>query len=265
MKKLFAFAAGALLVMMLSEGVATAGLILDDILKRGELVVGITGEQPPFNLISKGGEVIGFDADLATSIARSMNLQVRLARMPFAELLPALQAGKVDMIVSGMTMTTERNTKVAFIGPYFVSGKGVLLKRKSVEMLKKEGLNSAKLRVATLKGSTSQALVEKAAPNAVLNLAASYDKAIDLLLQDQADVVIADFPFCAYMADRHSGQELMVAETRLSFEPLGIAVREDPLLINGLDNFLNTLILSGEMAEMHDRWFKSRAWFDQVP
>jgi polar amino acid transport system substrate-binding protein len=263
MKKLFCLAVGVFLI--LSAGVASAGPLLDDMLKRGELVIGITGDQPPLNVMSKEGEVIGFDADLAKAIARSMNLKARFSRMPFSELLPALQAGKVDMIVSGMTMTMERNTKVAFIGPYYVSGKGILLKRKSVEMLKTEGLNSEKFRVATLKGSTSQAIIEKAAPKAALNLADSYDKAIDLLLQDKADAVIADFPFCAYMADRLSDKDLVVAETKLSFEPLGFAVREDPLLLNGLENFLRILVMSGEMKELQDRWFNSRSWFKQVP
>jgi polar amino acid transport system substrate-binding protein len=169
------------------------------------------------------------------------------------------------MIASGMTMTTVRNTQAAFVGPYVVSGKGILLKRDTVEMLKKEGLNSDKFRISTLKGSTSQAIIEQSAPNARLSLAASYDKAIDMLLQGQADAVIADFPYCAYMADRLDDKGLVVGETRLSFEPLGLAVREDALLINGLDNFLKVLVLSGEMKSLQEKWFQSRAWFDQLP
>jgi polar amino acid transport system substrate-binding protein len=67
------------------------------------------------------------------------------------------------------------------------------------------------------------------------------------------------------MAARYSGKELVVGETNLSFEPLGIAVREDPLLINALDNFLQVLIASGDMKTLQDRWFKGRAWFKRVP
>jgi len=67
-------------------GTACAGAILDEILKKGELVVGVTGDQPPLNATSKDGELIGLDADLAHSIARSMNLTVSFFRRPFAEL-----------------------------------------------------------------------------------------------------------------------------------------------------------------------------------
>jgi polar amino acid transport system substrate-binding protein len=264
-KKIFLSAVFVLSVVLICFGVACAGPLFDDILKKGELVVGMTGDQPPLNAVSKDGELIGLDADLARSIAQSMNLKVSFAKMPFSELLPALQSGKIDMILSGMTMTPVRNTQVAFIGPYYVSGKGILLKYKSVEMLKKEGLNSEKFKVATLKGSTSQAVVEQAAPKAKLNFVDSYDDAIEMLLQDKADVVIADYPFCAYMAARYTEKELVVGETKLTIEPLGIAVREDALLINATENFLRTLVLSGGMTSLQEKWFQSRSWFEQLP
>ena len=98
-------------------------------------MVGISGDQPPLNGTTKEGRIIGLDADLANTIASGMDVKVRFSKMPFSDLLPALQAGKVDMVISGMTMTLDRNTKVAYIGPYLVSGKGILLKRTKVEKL----------------------------------------------------------------------------------------------------------------------------------
>ncbi|MDX2481894.1 MAG: transporter substrate-binding domain-containing protein [Desulfuromusa sp.] len=265
MKKILWSTVFVLSIVFVFGGVASAGPILDDIMRKGELVVGMTGDQPPLNAVSKDGELIGLDADIAHLIAQSMNLKVSFAKMPFAELLPALESGKIDMIVSGMTMTGERNTKVAFIGPYFISGKGILLRLNSIEMLKKEGLNSEKFRVATLKGSTSQTVVEQAAPKAKLSPVDSYDKAIEWLLQDKADAVITDYPFCAYMAARYPEKELAVAETKLTIEPLGIAVREDALFINLLENSLSTMSQSGAMKALHEKWFRSRSWFDQLP
>lgn len=265
MKKMLFFTLFVLSILLMCGSIACAGAILDGILKKGELVVGISGEQPPLNATAKNGEIIGLDADLASVIATNMNLKIRISRMPFSELLPALQEGKVDMVVSGLTMTPERNTKVAFIGPYFISGKGILVKLKSLEMLKKEGVNSEKFKVATLKGSTSQAIVEKAAPKAKLVPAVSYDEALNMLYQGKVDIVIADYPFCAYIADRYPEKELAVGETKLSFEPLGIAVREDTLWINALDNLLKLLIGSGDMSILQDRWLKSREWFKQLP
>jgi len=56
--------------------------------------------------------------------------------MAFSKLLPALEAGKVDMILSGMTIIPERNLKVAFVGPYFISGKTFLTKIETIAFVK---------------------------------------------------------------------------------------------------------------------------------
>lgn len=265
MKKSVVVAVLILFCVLLYGTVASAGTILNGILKKGELVVGITGDQPPLNATTKDGKIIGLDADLAQAIAMNMDVKIRFAKMPFSELLPALQTGKVDMIVSGMTMTPERNVKVAFIGPYLVSGKGVLTKDKSVELLDKEGVNSDKFKLAALKGSTSQLVVEKAAPKAKLVPAASYDEALNLLFEDKVNAIIADYPYCAYAATRYADKELAVGQAKLTFEPLGIAVREDTLLINGLENFIKLLSGSGDMKALQDKWFKNAAWMKQLP
>jgi polar amino acid transport system substrate-binding protein len=265
MKKAVLLAVLVLFIALMLGGIASAGTVLEGILKKGELVVGITGDQPPLNATTKDGKIIGLDADIAQAIATSMNVKLRFSKMPFSELLPALQAGKVDMIVSGMTMTPDRNLKVAFIGPYHVSGKGILTKVKSLELLKKESVNSEKFKVATLKGSTSQYVVERAAPKAKLTLAASYDEALNLLFQDKVDAVIADYPYCAFVVARYPDKGLAVGEAKLSFEPLGIAVREDTLLLNGLENFIRMLVASGDMNALQDKWFKNAAWIKQLP
>jgi len=252
-------------LLLVCGSFAGAGPILDEILKKNELVVGMTGDQPPFNAISKDGVIIGLDADIARVVAKSMGLKIRFSRMPFSELLPALHAGKVDMVISGMTMTPERNMKVAFVGPYYISGKGILLKIKTVEMLKKEGVNSEKFKVTTLKGSTSQAIIEKAAPKANQVLADSYDDALKLLLQDKVDILIADLPYCAYLADRYFDKELVTGDTKLSIEALGIAVREDTLLINAVDNIVKMMVISGELTSFQEKWFKTRAWIKEIP
>jgi polar amino acid transport system substrate-binding protein len=265
MKKILLCWVVASLLVFTCGTLAAAGVILDSVLKKNELVVGISGEQPPLNATTKDGEIIGLDADLSRAIAASMNVKIKFSKIPFSELLSSLQTGKVDMIVSGMTMTPERNTKVALVGTYLISGKGILLKIKTVDMLKQEGVNSEKFKVATLKGSTSQVIVEKVAPKATLVLADSYDDALNMLYQDKVDIVIADYPFCAYTADRYPEKKLAVGETKLSFEPLGIAIREDALWINMLDNFLKMQVGSGDMAALQEKWFKSRTWIKQLP
>ena len=244
---------------------APAGNVLDRILQRGELVVGTTGAQPPLNATTKEGKIIGLDADIAKGIAMSMGVTIQFKTMPFAELLPALHADKVDMILSSMTMTPERNLKVAFIGPYYISGKGMLTKTQTIATLQAaENLNDPQLKIATLNASTSQAFVEKAAPQAKLVTTKSYEEALGLLYVDKIDALIADYPFCAFTAFRYRDKGLVAGQARLTFEPLGIAVKEDTLLINWLNNYMKMLDGSGRLRQLNDRWFKNSSWIKDL-
>ena len=77
-------------MLLVGVNIAAAGQAMDRILKKGELVVGITGTQPPLNVTNKDGKIIGYDADIARLIAINLGVKVKFSTMPFAELLPAI-------------------------------------------------------------------------------------------------------------------------------------------------------------------------------
>ena len=110
--------------------------MLDGIVQKGELVVGTAASMPPLNMTTKKGEIIGFEIDLARMMASAMGVKLRVEPMEFSKLLPALENGKVDMVLSGMTITPARNLKVAFVGPYFISGKAFLTKIETIAKAK---------------------------------------------------------------------------------------------------------------------------------
>jgi polar amino acid transport system substrate-binding protein len=265
MKKVVAFVLATAVVLAVAN-IALAGKALENILKKGELVVGITGNQPPLNATDKGGKISGYEADLAGLIAKNMGVKLKFVPTPFPNLLPALRAGKVDMILSGMTMTLERNLKVAFVGPYYISGKGILTKAQSIGALQQaEGMNDPKFKVAALEDSTSQTFIEQAAPKAKLVPTKSYDVAVDMLFQDKVDAIVADYPFCAFTAFRYKDKGLVAGESKFTIEPLGIAVPEDTLLINWLGNFLNIVEASGQNKLLNKRWFQEDSWIKELP
>ncbi len=254
------------LLLLIFTTVASAGPVLKRIIKRGELVVGTTGQQPPMNATNKQGTLIGLDIDLATRMAEAMGVKIKFDTMDFADLLSALEKGKVDMVVSGMTATPSRNTRIAFVGPYFVSGKGLLAKAaRYADMQANEGLNAPSVTVTALKQSTSQKFAETLMPKAQLVLTDSYDDAIELILNGKADVMVADYPFCALTAYRFQDKALAAGKSPLTFEPLGIAMTEDTLLINWVQNFLITLEGSGELKKMHEKWMRGGAWINDLP
>jgi polar amino acid transport system substrate-binding protein len=137
---------------------------MDRILKKGELVVGTTGEQPPLTATNKNGDIIGMDADIARRIANTREVRLVFKTLPFNDLRPAVSAGKGDMVISSMTITPQCNRELAFVGSYYMSGKGLITKSKSLAKLQKpEALNDSTMSGAVLKDSTSQRFAEQTA------------------------------------------------------------------------------------------------------
>ena len=125
MKHLSNFVAISILMIFIAIP-AFSQQVLSSIVKKGEIRVGMTGTQPPFSMKSKSGELIGYEVDLATALAKNMGVKLKLVEVPFSDLMGALKTGKVDCIMSGMTITPERNMNALFAGPYTLSGKSIL-------------------------------------------------------------------------------------------------------------------------------------------
>jgi polar amino acid transport system substrate-binding protein len=245
---------------------AWAGPAFDRIVEKKILRVGTSGAQPPMTATTKSGEIIGMDIDLAKAIAEAMEVKLELVKLPFADLLPALKGGKVDMVLSGMTITPERNTEVAFYGPYYISGKGILaVSEKYAAIREATGLNSPEVSIAALKNSTSQKFAETITAKAKLHLADSYKDATDLLFQGKIDVLVADYPYCALAAYRYKEKGLIAGENPLTFEPIGIAMPEDPLLVNWVGNFISVLRETGFLKKLHEKWLRGGPWIEELP
>jgi polar amino acid transport system substrate-binding protein len=248
--------------MAVAADVGRSAPVLDRIVAKKELVVGTAASMPPLNMTLKDGQIAGMEIDLARSIAASMDVKLTLKQMNFNDLLPALQAGQVDMVLSAMTITPSRNLKVAFVGPYVISGKSILAKKVNIESLSDPAkVNNPDKILVALKGSTSQIFAGKMFPKAKLNLTDAYDQAIAMVREDKAQAMVADMQTCQLAVYRYPDAELMTLKTPLSYEPLGIAIPgNDFLLINWLQNLLNTVEKDGSMGMIVDRWFKDGSW-----
>jgi polar amino acid transport system substrate-binding protein len=241
--------------------------VLDRIQARQELVVGTAASMPPLNMTTKDGRIMGMEMDLAEYFASSIGVKLTVKPMPFNDLLPALEAGQVDMVLSGMTITPARNLKVAFVGPYFASGKSILAKAANVDSIDEIAkMNNPDKVLVALKGSTSQMFVEKVTPKAKLVLADDYSQAVSMVLDDRAVAMVADFPICMVSVYRYPDAKLATLKKPFSYEPLGIALPpNDPLLVNWVQNFLHALDKMGDMEMLMEKWFKNSSWVSQLP
>ena len=244
-----------------------APMRLQRILDSGELRVGLSGNQPPLNMINKNGEIVGLEVDLIKTLAQSMGLTTRFVVKPFSDLIPAIERGEVDVVISGMTITPERNARVAFVGPYFISGKSVLTKSEAIASADSAALlNNADHRYAVLAGSTSETFVERVLPKAKSVPTKDYDTAVRMVLDGEVEAMIADFPICQLSVLRHPEANLSTLMTPFTIEPLGIALpADDPLLVNLFENYLNTLENTGLLLQFKAKWFSDGSWISELP
>ena len=198
---------------------------LHRILETGRLRVGMTGAQPPLNMKNKEGGLIGLDVELAWALADAMDLELELVETPFAELLADLEANKIDLVISSLTITPARNARVAFAGPYLISGSKLLTREDLVgELDTISGLNSADRNWAALEGSTGEALIHDAFPLAKYTLIEDQEEAVAMIGRGEIDGLVADLPFVSYQIARNPELGLATLPGPFTTEPLGIAL-----------------------------------------
>jgi len=253
------------LVFALAFSITVPGITqntLSKIIKNGEIRIGMTGNQPPYSMKTKTDRLMGYEVDLATILAESMGVKLNMVELPFSELMPALQNGKIDAVMSGMTITPERNMKALFAGPYTLSGKSILTKSKVLAQISEaEEANLKKYKITCLKGSTSERFVRAFMPNTEIIPVGNYDTGVDMVLNDQADALVADVAICLVTLLRYQDEGLVTLEEPLTIEPIGMALPSgDPQFLNLVENYLSALGLSGALQLLDQIWFEDGQW-----
>ena len=267
MKKLSLILTLGLALIFCLSSVATAGPVLDRILKNKELVVGTNAAYPPFTVKSTTGKVIGLDMDLAQALADSLHVKLKVKTMSFPKLLKALEAGQVDLGLSGITMLPQRNMKMAFVGPYFVTGQGVLLKATMAATIRSiKDVDKPSITIAVAKATTGEEAAKMVLKQAKIVAQPTMKAALQMLLDGKANAVVADFPYTALAAYRHPKAGLAALEKPFTYEPLGMAApKGDALWTNLLRNFLGSMMQSGTLKHLQIKWFKNAGWMKQLP
>ena len=246
---------GCLLVGSLMAGQPALADRLDDILQRGSVRVGTTGDYRPFSERDSGGDYRGLDIEMAQSLARALGVKLELRATNPANRVPLLTSGKVDIVAANFTITDERKKQIEFSTPYFASGlqfiakKGVL---KQPDDLKKDGI-----RLGVDKGTTQETTLRDGYPNArviayddsPLALTALRTGAIQAFAQDGAKLG-------ALLATLPNRSELEISPFVLTREYMGIGVpKGETKLTATIDQILQGLEKDGTAGRIYDRWF----------
>ncbi|WP_297478048.1 basic amino acid ABC transporter substrate-binding protein [Thermococcus sp.] len=246
------------LVVSLLLAVASSGCIGTGTTQEKVLVVGTSADFPPFEYKNaSNGQITGFDIDLIKLVAKKMGYdRVEIKDMDFDSLIPALQAGKVDVVIAGMTITPEREKVVDFSIPYWEADQAVLVRKGSgIKVSSVEDLKGKKIGVE--KGTTGAIYVKKHLGNSsTIKEYPTYVAAIEALLNGQVDAVVLDSPVAEMFSKKYNSVEIVY--TIKTGEHYGIAVKKgNKKLLDGINKALKEIMNSPEWNKLVEKYFGS--------
>ena len=137
---------------------------------------------------------VGFEPDVGRKLAQDMGVDAEFAPTAFDGIIPALLAGKFDVIISGMSVTAQRNLTVNFTDPYAYSGMTILANRRLTEGLKLEDLDSPDVTFSARRGAVPAIVIAERFPNAELLLFDEEGAVVQELLNGNAHATMAAEP-----------------------------------------------------------------------
>ena len=242
------------------EDIAKASA-LEEILKRGKLLVGLEAGYQPFEMQDAKGNIVGFDVDMAYEMGKAIfgkggEKKVELVNTAWEGIIPALMTHKFDIIMSGMTILQSRNLKVNFCEPYYYIGQCLLINKKDKDKIKSyKDLNKKDIIITSKLGVTGAFTAEKLMPKATLRLFKTEAEGALQVANGLADAYIYDEPQVRVFAAKYK-DTTMGLFTPLTYEPLAWAIRKgDPDFLNYLNNFLRQVRGDGRWDQLKQKWF----------
>jgi polar amino acid transport system substrate-binding protein len=233
---------------------------IDTIVKRGTMIVGMA-TFVPWAMRDKDGKLIGFEVDVATKLANDLGVKLDLEPTAWDGIIPALLAGKFDVIIGGMTITTKRNLTVNFSVPYDYAGTSLGVGIALQKGFKLDSLNAPSVTIACRRGTTACSNAAEYFPKATLRQFDDEAAIVQEVLNGNATAFAASEPLPTISAAQHPDKLFvpLSQEDELNRLPAGMAVRKgDVDTLNVLDNWIaaNSKFLR---ARRH-YWFETQDW-----
>ncbi|UXH78419.1 ABC transporter substrate-binding protein [Roseateles amylovorans] len=229
---------------------------LDDIRKKGELVVGVLGTDEPNSFIDpKTREIVGYEVDLAKAIADKLGVKLRLKQLAVAARIPELQQGHVDLLAASLTHNKEREAVIDFSLTTFVTGQKVLVKKESgIKSLSQLGGK----KVVTVKGGTQEPNIRKAVSTVDVVTFDTGPLAFQALQQGKGVAFVNDevslLDQFAKLGPAAAQYEIL--PTNLSVEPLALGLRKGETKLKAqVDGTLRELEKSGAAEQLFQKWY----------
>jgi polar amino acid transport system substrate-binding protein len=258
MRKKTAFCAVLLLLVLIISPALVSADLLEDVIRRGVVRVGILPDAKPYGWQDAKGEFHGMDVDLAKELAAALGVKLEMTAVNAAARIAVLTSRKVDVNITGMTRTLERAKAVDFTDAYALVGALMVANPASGIKDYKEA-NAKGKKVGTVMGGTGEIVLRKVFPNAELVLFKSIADSYEALRTRKVDIMSADSPE-AKQREREEPNAFRVVSPLLSKEYICMALpKGEQNWLNWLNLFIWEMQTTGRIAELFQQWFEMPA------
>jgi len=235
------------------------GTLLDEIIARGVLRVGSTGDYKPFTFLNPATkEFEGIDIDMAASLAKALGVKLEIVKTTWPNLMADFTAGKFDAAMGGVSVSLERQKKGLFTIPYMVDGKTPIARCADKEKYASiAGIDQAATRVIVNPGGTNEKFARdnfKTAPITVYNDNVTI---FDQIAGDKADVMVTDASETLLQQKLHQGVLCSLhPEKPFNFSEKAYWLARDYAFKAFADQWLHIAIESKEYQGISDKWLR---------
>jgi polar amino acid transport system substrate-binding protein len=226
-----------------------------------ELRVGTATNYPPL-AFKADGQMQGVEVDFAQKLTSELGIKVSVIETTWEQLIPALQGGQIDVIMSGMSITEDRAQRVQFTVPYLNIGQMALIRRADYDRLRdRDAMQQPSARVGFINGTTGEAYARKQLSQTQLVGYDMPEAAIVALRGGAIDFFIHDAPSIWRITGSRTGEyaDLTGRYRPLTAEYLAWAVRKnDDALLERLNGVLLRWEQTNEIRAVLDRWIPVR-------
>jgi polar amino acid transport system substrate-binding protein len=220
------------------------------------LKVGSDTTYPPMETVDEAtGQIVGFDVDVMNAICERINCKAEFVTTAWDGIFAALQQSQFDMVVSGVSITEERDKEMDFSDPYIVVSQAVLVRVADKALTIEDFKKGRKLGAQT--ATTNAQLGEELVGRENLNLYDTFAAAVAALKNGDVDGVIIDGTSAVAYEQEFAG-ELIVGITGLQSDPLGLVFREGDPLRDAFNEGLKAIKDDGTLDKLVGKyWGKS--------
>nr|WP_249165402.1 transporter substrate-binding domain-containing protein [Bradyrhizobium sp. AUGA SZCCT0431] len=254
---LFGLGMAALLTMS-AHAQQPAPSRLDDIIKRGTLRVGMTGDYRPFTYLDKTtSKFRGFDVDMAEALGKALGVKVEFVHTAWPQLMKDFEADNFDVAMSGVSITLDRQKKGLFSTPIMREGKTPIArcadkgKYETIADIDKPGT-----RVIVNPGGTNERFARANVKNAEVKLHNDNVTIFDEIAKGNADLMMTDSSETLYQQKLHPGVLCAVHPERpFDFAEKAYWLQRDVALKAFVDQWLHISTEDGSFRKIYAAWF----------